>query len=636
MRNVWLTITAAAFAMALLFAALANGNYAAAQTPDTPTPFPTIEQHGNFSAEDLAAALAAKKKAHQYPNMDSNLNRMVQQVETGQFTAQAAAESAPVHSGASVAVTLYITEGYADAISNYLTDNGGDPRNIGVDYIEAYIPVPLLPDVSQQEGVISVRTIIPPQPAQGAVVSEGVAAHGAPAWHIAGIKGQGVKIGVIDDFEGFSALMGTELPSTVTSRCYTDIGVFNSNRSSCETNNAHGTAVTETIFDIAPEATYYISNPGTLGDLKTAVEWMVSQDVDVINMSSSWRWEGPGDGTTPFSFGALRSVDTAVNGGTTWVNATGNYAERTWFGSSNRDPFNPRYSFRFQIFDGNQDFNNCVELERGDSFSADLRWEDTWGGARRDLDLSLFQMSPLEIVAAGNDLQFGLISQVPNEYFRYTATAGGRYCLVVVHYNSNPSVPSWIQLRVHSVPSLQHHTISGSIASPAESANPGLLAVGASNWSDTREINYYSSRGPTPDGRIKPDIVGTSGGQTETLRAAGNPNGYFAGTSASSSHVAGLAALVKQNNPSYTPQQVAQYLKNNAVARGTKPNNTWGYGFAMLPASDATPPTPRPHPRPLQPRRLPLRPLRRRQRHLCPLIRLCRLRRPCPPCPPKS
>ena len=216
MRNVWLTVTAAALAMALLYAALANGKHAAAQTPDTPTPFPTIEQRGNFSAEDLAAALAAKKKAQQYPNMDSNLNRIVQQVETGQFTAQAAAERArPSISGASVAVTLYITEGYADAISDYLTDNGGDPRNIGVDYIEAYIPVSLLPAASQQEGVISVRTIIPPQPAQGAVVSEGVAAHGAPAWHTAGIKGQGVKIGVIDDpaLRASAALMGTELPS---------------------------------------------------------------------------------------------------------------------------------------------------------------------------------------------------------------------------------------------------------------------------------------------------------------------------------------------------------------------------------------------------------------------------------------
>ena len=337
MRNC-LTILAAILTMALLFVALANSNPATAQTGDTPTPFPTIERHGNFSAEDLAAALAAKKKAQQYPNMDSNLNRIVQQVETGQFTAQAAAESAPVHSGASVAVTLNITEGYADAIAAYLSDNGASPRNIGVDYIEAYVPVSLLPEASQQEGVISVRTIIPPQPAQGAVVSEGSAAHGAPAWHAAGVRGQGVKIGIIDTgFEGFASLMGTELPSLVEARCYIDIGVFNSSLSSCDNSNesTHGTAVTETAFDIAPDSTYYISNPISFGDLQTAVQWMVTQDVDVINYSVSYYWDGPGDGTSPFGDSPLRNVDTAIASGITWVTAAGNEAESTWFGSSN-------------------------------------------------------------------------------------------------------------------------------------------------------------------------------------------------------------------------------------------------------------------------------------------------------------
>ena len=470
-----------------------------------------------------------------------------------------------------------------------------------MDYIEAYIPVSLLPAASQQDGVISIRTIIPPQPAQGAVVSEGAAAHGAPAWHAAGVKGQGVKIGIIDDFEGFSALMGTELPSTVTARCYSDIGAYSSNRADCETDSNHGTAVTETIFDTAPKSTYYISNPGTLGDLKTAVEWMVSQDVDVINMSSNWGWEGPGDGTTPFSFGALRSVDTAVNGGITWINATGNYAERTWFGNSNRTPFNPQYIFRFQIFDGNQDFNNCVELERGDSISADLRWEDTWGGARRDLDLSLFQMNPLEVVDASADLQFGLNSHVPNEYFRYTATASGRYCLVVVHYNSNPSVPSWIQLQVNGVSSLQHHTTGNSIASPAESASSGMLAVGAAPWDDTSTIERFSSQGPTLDGRIKPDIVGADGGKSVTYRSSDRPEGDWYGTSQASAHIAGLATLVKQRFPEKNPEQVAEYLKDHAEQRGAVPNNTWGYGFAMLPASDAPQPTPTPTTEPTVP-----------------------------------
>ena len=36
-------------------------------------------------------------------------------------------------------------------------------------------------------------------------------------------------------------------------------------------------------------------------------------------------WSGPGDGTSPYSNSSLRTVDAAVAGGITWVNAAGNF-----------------------------------------------------------------------------------------------------------------------------------------------------------------------------------------------------------------------------------------------------------------------------------------------------------------------
>ena len=80
--------------------------------------------------------------------------------------------------------------------------------------------------------------------------------------------------------------------------------------------------------------------------------------------------------------------------------------------------------------------------------------------------------------------------------------------IVVVHHSGD--APDWIQLAVWSVDPIQHHTGSGSITNPAESANPGMLAVGAAPWFDVHTIEPYSSRGPTPDGRVKPDIVGAA------------------------------------------------------------------------------------------------------------------------------
>ena len=173
----------------------------------------------------------------------------------------------------------------------------------------------LLLDTSKQEGVISVRTIIPPRPAQSAAGSEA-----ATAWHSAEFKGQGVRIGVIDTgFSGFQAPMGSDLPSSVEARCYTDIDTFTHNLADCDNadTSSHGTAVTEAAFDIAPEATYYIANPISYGDLAVAVDWMIDHDVDAINYSLGEIWSGPGDGTSPYSNSSLRTVDAAVAGGIT-------------------------------------------------------------------------------------------------------------------------------------------------------------------------------------------------------------------------------------------------------------------------------------------------------------------------------
>ena len=604
-------------AVALLWLALsADGDRptALAQTGDTPTPEATTESGDDFGDQQLPP-FEGKLNPPQYPNIDSNLNRIAEQAQSGQFTAQAAAANAPVHNGASVAVTFYVTESYAHDLWDWLEESGASPRNIGADYIEAYIPVGLLPEASQQEGVVSVRTIVPPQPAQGAVVSEGVAAHGVPAWHAAGLKGQGVKIGVIDvGFKDFRSLMGTELPSAVEARCYTDVGIFTSNLTDCiptdapESSKLHGTAVTEAAFDIAPEAEYYIANIASYGGLRETVDWMVAEGVNVINMSLGFRFSGPGDGTSPFPENPLETVDAAVEGGIIWVNAAGNSARANWFG-----PFTDSNANGVHEFSATGAECNVVriELEPFEGFTAQLRWDDSWGGANSDLDLYLIPLSGSTLILAdavvfSEQVQARGAADYPYEVvtLNYGDAPNGMYCLAINSFNDTE--PSWIQLLVWGAASaLQHHTPTHSISNPAESANAGLLAVGATgrnagsddnsfdNLFDTTIIESFSSQGPTLDDRIKPDIVGADAGQSVTYRSERNSNGYFFGTSQASPHVAGLAALVKQLFSEYGPQQIAQYLKDNAEERGAAPNNTWGDGFAKLPAiapePDATP-----------------------------------------------
>ena len=281
MKIVWLAVIAAAFAMALLFSALANGDYAAAQTADTPTPVPTAEQHDGSSVQDLPPIEAKSSTRRNTPTWIPTSTASLQQVQTGQFTAQAAAASAPVHSGASVAVTLYITEGYADAIVSLAHRQRRRPAQHRRGLHRGVMsPCRCLPRRPSRKASSASAPSSRPSPRRAAVVSEGAAAHGAPAWHAAGIKGQGVKIGIIDTgFEGFRSLMGTELPASVqqdatpTSAC--SLQTSRTATTPAES-KLHGTAVTEAAFDIAPEATYYISNPISVGrPAQTAVEWMV-------------------------------------------------------------------------------------------------------------------------------------------------------------------------------------------------------------------------------------------------------------------------------------------------------------------------------------------------------------------------
>ena len=521
-----------------------------------------------------------EKTELKYPNLGSMLNQLVARVEDGEASAEDAAEEAPVHREASVAVTIYLS-GNVDDVVAFLEDNGGSLGNVGQDFIEAYVPVPLLGQTSEQPGVLRVRAIIPPEDDYGDFTSQGVQAHLAEAWHEAGYSGQGVKVGVIDgnfDFRGFSDLMGTELPTTVETRCYTDVDQPpTANLADCEGDDpdedTHGTAVAEAVIDIAPEASLYIASPLSRAQANDAVDWMVSQGVSVIVRSEGSGFDGPGDGTSPDPLSPLKTVDRAVDGGIIWVNSAGNQARRTWF---LRGPYSDPDGDKYINFSPS-DEGITMSLEDGDRVRVRLRWDDSWGGASRDFDLFLRPTGSVEDVEKSVIRQAGGDSDVPYEWMVYTVPSGsgGNYAIFVVHESG--SVPDWIQLSVSGdVGSIQHYTENGSITNPGESANPGMLAVGAAHYYDTNTIANYSSRGPTPDGRKKPDIVGAACGESATYPAylRDGQRCWFSGTSQAAPHVAGLAALVKQRFPNYTPEQVADYLKDNAEARGTVPNNT--------------------------------------------------------------
>ncbi len=99
--------------------------------------------------------------------------------------------------------------------------------------------------------------------------------------------------------------------------------------------------------------------------------------------------------------------------------------------------------------------------------------------------------------------------------------------------------------------------------------------VGENGWS----LAPFSSRGPTADGRVKPDLCAP--GVRISAPQAGTPDRYvtYSGTSMATPFVAGLAALMLEANPYLTPSEVRELLTATAQDWGAPgQDNDYGYG----------------------------------------------------------
>ena len=549
--------------------------------------------------EDVLAGPAEASSIH--PNLDSILSSLLARYLVGETTAEEAAREAPVSFDDQVLVTLYTQ--YADLVATkvaeWLVGNFDVVlRHVGeAGYIEVFIPVSVLATVTEALPAVRIEAVIPPEPAFGDVVSQGVAAHNADAIHADGFEGTGIRVGVIDvGFIGFSALQALgELPAQVQARCFLDrpqiIGGANNATAifhtddirDCEVDTAHGTAVAEAVLDVAPSVSLYIANPTSKGDLRTAVQWMISENVAIINRSLSSRFEGPGDGTSPYADSVLGTVDQAVANGILWVNSVGNRAQQNWVGDYfDRDgdgwiDFRPR------------DEVIGIDLQEDTWVTIQLRWAGPWKQADTDLNLCIFKgyknsYKEEECYKKGSEEQTGDANHRSFEIQQFKVEETTYHGIAVKHIGG--PAPTWIQVLAWGRSSgnfiAPGPTPARSLTVPAESHNPGLLAVGAAPYWNTRKIQDYSSRGPTTDNRIKPDLVGA-----DCAWSVGSVEGVLCGTSQAAPHVAGLAALALDRAPTLDmPAKLAAYLKGEALDRGDPgPDDTWGQGFAFLHAS---------------------------------------------------
>jgi subtilisin family serine protease len=149
------------------------------------------------------------------------------------------------------------------------------------------------------------------------------------------------------------------------------------------------------------------------------------------------------------------------------------------------------------------------------------------------------------------------------------AQAAGAIGIVVVDNRSGEANPIPVQL---PIPSGMIADVDGA-ALRAAMATAGRIQVrigkGYEDIATGRSgiITSFSSAGPTAFGHLlKPDLA-APGGQilSSTLpEFAGSPFAVFDGTSMATPHVAGAAALLVEEHPSWTPQQIKSALMSTA------------------------------------------------------------------------
>lgn len=111
-----------------------------------------------------------------------------------------------------------------------------------------------------------------------------------------------------------------------------------------------------------------------------------------------------------------------------------------------------------------------------------------------------------------------------------------------------------------------------SLVAPADAR--GVLTVGA--VSSNLDVSSFSSRGPTGDGRMKPDLVSYGAG-VALLRSNGSL-GFANGTSFSSPQITSLAAGLMQARPEWTKNQLIENLFRSGT-QADAPDNVLGYGI---------------------------------------------------------
>lgn len=398
--------------------------------------------------------------------------------------------------------------------------------------------------------------LLVPQAGQ-ASVSQGAFRMGADSLWSRGVAGSGQTVAIVD--EGFGGLDAAIAAGEMPPRDVLETKSFDARfgldgRNELGLATEHGTRMAEIVHDVAPGARLVLVNYNTVPEFVRAAAWVAARGIPVVSHSNSFL-DGPFDGTGP----AARAVDDAAASGVLWVNSAGNFGQRHWVGTGSAT-------------------GTAVPFTVGPAgawLALHLSWRDPAVAASLTVEargadggwvprLTARTSGPVSVAVGPAEIE------------------GGAWRALVRQTAGPPAELELFSLTVAFDPDLQ--VAAGSVATPADAA--GAVAVAAVPWTG-EEPAPYSSRGPTDDGRPKPDVA------APTYVTANPAYPGTAGTSAAAAHAAGAAVLLRaERRAAGLPVDVASLraaLTGSARDLGAPgPDSATGAGLVRL---DTTPPT---------------------------------------------
>ena len=424
-------------------------------------------------------------------------------------------------------------------------------------------------------GVSFVRLPTYARTTTGSTLSEGDAALRADVvrsnWEL---TGAGVRIGVISNgVRGLAESQASgDAPVLADQRAFDAAGLEA---------GSEGTAMIEIVHDLAPDAVISFANAATDLEMIEAVNYLAARNDIVVD---DLGFVFPDDQQSAVSVNTAAALSNAAWPIRAYITAVGNYARRHYAGRFEAGPDGRTLGLesagvvhRFGAAAGTTDAGgqgpasfNEIFLDTGDSTFLVLFWDDPWGESTNDYDLYLLD-SQNERVAVSGDGQ-GVTSDLPRERLTFTNEGPPGAFRIVVQNFQDEAAARQLELFAFFSPVLPGEATALNFNSAASSmlaqsdAGGGVISVGAIYQGEPGldEIQPPSSRGPTNNGAMKPDLTAVDG---VSVTGHGGFDSTFFGTSAAAPHAAAVAALLLEARPSLLAASGGNPIAARAVLR---------------------------------------------------------------------